>query len=133
MRLSFTDFRSSVSNSRGSGMMSAHASLANSPKVSDWLDFSQEGELILHTGKVDIGQRITTALALIAAEELSIPFDSIIVRKTRTDSDPNEGYTAGSFSMQHSGYAIKKATATARHILTKKHLKLLIVQKNRLK
>lgn len=100
--------------------MSTHASLANSPKVSDWLDFSQEGELILHTGKVDIGQRITTALALIAAEELSIPFDSIIVRKTRTDLDPNEGYTAGSFSMQHSGYAIKKATATARHIFTKK-------------
>ena len=55
--------------------MSKHASLANSPKISDWLDFSQEGELILHTGKVDIGQRITTALALIASEELSIPFE----------------------------------------------------------
>ena len=95
-------------------MMSKHSSLSNSPKVSEWLDFSQEGELILHTGKVDIGQRITTALALIAAEELSIPFDRISVRKTKTDVDPNEGYTAGSFSMQHSGYAIKKATATAR-------------------
>ena len=89
--------------------MSKHSSLSNSPWVSDWLDFSHEGELILHTGKVDIGQRITTALALIAAEELSIPFDDITVRKTRTDVDPNEGYTAGSFSMQHSGYAIKKA------------------------
>ena len=85
----------------------------------EWLDFSQEGELILHTGKVDIGQRITTALALIAAEELSIPFDQISVRKTKTDVDPNEGYTAGS-SMQHSGYAIKKATATARKIFTQK-------------
>ena len=100
--------------------MSKHSSLSNSPWVSDWLDFSREGELILHTGKVDIGQRITTALALIAAEELSIPFDDITVRKTRTDVDPNEGYTAGSFSMQHSGYAIKKASATARHIFTKK-------------
>ena len=100
--------------------MSKHSSLSNSPWVSDWLDFSCEGELILHTGKVDIGQRITTALALIAAEELSIPFDYITVRKTRTDVDPNEGYTAGSFSMQHSGYAIKKASATARHIFTKK-------------
>ncbi len=100
--------------------MSKHASLANSPKVSDWLDFSQKGELVLHTGKVDIGQRITTALALIASEELGIPFDQITVRKTRTDMDPNEGYTAGSFSMQHSGYAMKKATATARKIFTKK-------------
>lgn len=105
--------------------MSAHASLLNSPKVNDWLDFSQNGELILHTGKVDIGQRITTALALIASEELNIPFNQITVRKTRTDVDPNEGYTAGSFSMQHSGYAIKKATATARHIFTKKASELL--------
>ena len=110
--------------------MSKHASLANSPKISDWLDFSQEGELILHTGKVDIGQRITTALALIASEELSIPFEQITVRKTRTDIDPNEGYTAGSFSMQHSGYAIKKATATARKIFTKKASEKLGISEN---
>ena len=35
--------------------MSKHSSLSNSPRVSDWLDFSSFGELILHTGKVDIG------------------------------------------------------------------------------
>ena len=113
--------------------MSKHSSLSNSPWVSDWLDFSCEGELILHTGKVDIGQRITTALALIAAEELSIPFDDITVRKTRTDVDPNEGYTAGSFSMQHSGYAIKKASATARHIFTKKASERLNVAEQEIK
>ena len=113
--------------------MSKHTSLSNSPWVSDWLDFSCEGELILHTGKVDIGQRITTALALIAAEELSIPFDDITVRKTRTDVDPNEGYTAGSFSMQHSGYAIKKASATARHIFTKKASERLNVAEQEIK
>ena len=112
--------------------MSKHSSLSNSPRVSDWLDFSSFGELILHTGKVDIGQRITTALALIAAEELSIPFDNITVRKTRTDVDPNEGYTAGSFSMQHSGYAIKKATATARHVFTKKASEKLNVEEEKL-
>ena len=113
--------------------MSKHTSLSNSPWVSDWLDFSRDGKLILHTGKVDIGQRITTALALIAAEELSIPFDYITVRKTRTDVDPNEGYTAGSFSMQHSGYAIKKASATARHIFTKKASERLNVAEQELK
>ena len=112
--------------------MSKHSSLSNSPKVSEWLDFSQEGELILHTGKVDIGQRITTALALIAAEELSIPFEQISVRKTKTDFDPNEGYTAGSFSMQHSGYAIKKATATARKIFTQKAAEKLNIAEDKL-
>ena len=112
--------------------MSKHSSLSNSPKVSEWLDFSQEGELILHTGKVDIGQRITTALALIAAEELSISFNQISVRKTKTDFDPNEGYTAGSFSMQHSGYAIKKATATARKIFTLKAAEKLNIAEDKL-
>ena len=112
--------------------MSKHSSLSNSPKVNEWLDFSQEGELILHTGKVDIGQRITTALALIAAEELSISFNQISVRKTKTDVDPNEGYTAGSFSMQHSGYAIKKATATARKIFTQKAAEKLNIAEDKL-
>ena len=98
--------------------MSKHASLANSPKVSDWLDFAEDGELTLRTGKVDIGQRITSALVLIAAEELNLSPDRIQVTRTQTGNGPNEGYTVGSLSMQHSGYAIKKASATARHILT---------------
>ncbi|MBT5799036.1 MAG: xanthine dehydrogenase family protein molybdopterin-binding subunit [Alphaproteobacteria bacterium] len=112
--------------------MSNHPSLSNSPKVADWLDFSSENQLVLHTGKVDIGQRITTALALIAAEELGISFQQINVRKTKTDIDPNEGYTAGSFSMQHSGYAIKKATATARHIFTAKAAQRLNVPEDQI-
>ena len=52
--------------------MSKHVSLIANPKVSDWLEFHPSGKLIIHTGKVDIGQHIPSALVLIAAEELNI-------------------------------------------------------------
>ena len=93
-------------------------SLIANPKVSDWLKFHPSGELSIHTGKVDIGQHISSALVLIAAEELNIKPNQISLSPIQTGSSPNEGYTVGSQSMQHSGYAIKKAAATARNVLT---------------
>ena len=98
--------------------MNKHVSLSVNPKVSDWLEFLPSGGVVLHTGKVNIGQHITSALVLIAAEELNINPDQIAVAQTRTGSSPNENYTVGSQSMQHSGYSIKKAAATARNELT---------------
>ena len=52
--------------------MSKHVSLIANPKVSDWLEFHPSGELRLHTGKVDIGQHISSALVLIAVVSVSI-------------------------------------------------------------
>ena len=92
-------------------------SLIANPKVSDWLEFHPSGELSIHTGKVDIGQHISSALVLIAAEELNIKPNQISLSPIKTGSSPSEGYTVGSQSMQHSGYAIKKAAATARKVL----------------
>ena len=40
--------------------------------------------IIVHTGKVDIGQRISTALAIIAAEELGVNYNRIDVKRTQT-------------------------------------------------
>ena len=73
--------------------------------------------IIVHTGKVDIGQRISTALAIIAAEELGVNYNRIDVKRTQTGLDPDEGFTAGSMSMQHSGNAVRLASATARRYL----------------
>ena len=71
----------------------------------------------MHTGKVDIGQRISTALALIVSEELDVAYDRVDVKRTETDVDPNEGFTAGSMSMQHSGRALRIASANARRYM----------------
>ena len=99
--------------------MAGNPSIDSHPKVNQWIEFVTEGRILIHTGKVDIGQRISTALALIAADELDVDYDRIDIKRTETDIDPNEGFTAGSMSMQHSGEAVRLATATAREYMLK--------------
>ena len=50
-------------------------SITSHPNVDQWIEFSPEGRVTVHTGKVDIGQRISTALAIIVAEELDVNYD----------------------------------------------------------
>ena len=98
--------------------MTEHPSIVNHPTVDQWIQFTDEGRVIVHTGKVDIGQRISTALAIIAAEELDVDYERIDVKPAQTGTAPDEGYTASSMSMQQSGTAIRLASATARrHLL----------------
>jgi len=93
--------------------MADHPSIAKHPNLDEWIEIAADGRIILHTGKVELGQRIFTALAVIAAEELDVDYDRIDVRRAETGVDPNEGMTTGSMSMQHSGNAIRMASATA--------------------
>ena len=97
--------------------MAISASITSHPDVDQWIEFSPEGRVTVHTGKVDIGQRISTALAIIVAEELDVNYDLIDIKRTETGIDPDEGFTSGSMSMQHSGSALRLASATARHFL----------------
>ena len=93
-------------------------SLANHPGLDEWVSVGADGRISIHSGKVDIGQRISTALAMIAAEELDVPLDRIDMVRTATGEAPDEGITSGSNSMMESGSAVRLATATARrHML----------------
>ena len=83
------------------------------PRVRDWMRV-EGGRLVVRTGKVDLGQRISTALARIAAEELTIGIDLIDVAPVRTGNSPDEGITSGSNSIEQSGRAQRLACATAR-------------------
>ena len=69
--------------------MNVHPSIATHPNVNQWLEFTVDERIIVHTGKVDIGQRISTALAIIAAEELGINYNRIDVKRTQTGLDPD--------------------------------------------
>jgi len=99
--------------------MGVHPSIEAHPNLDQWIEVVDGGRILIHTGKVDIGQRISTALALIVSEELDVSYDRIDVKRTETDVDPNEGFTAGSMSMQHSGKALRMASATARRYMLK--------------
>ncbi|MEE2746506.1 MAG: molybdopterin cofactor-binding domain-containing protein, partial [Pseudomonadota bacterium] len=94
--------------------MVLNPSIVNNPDLDQWVEVANDQRIIIHTGKVEIGQRITTALAMIAAEELSVSYNQIDIKRTETGIDPNEGFTAGSNSTQHSGGAVRLASATAR-------------------
>ena len=97
--------------------MTTNPSLAENPRVEDWITVRTDGRIELRTGKVEIGQRITTAVALVAARELAVPFDRVVMEPARTGRSPDEGYTSGSNSMEQSGHAVRLAAATARHEL----------------
>ena len=93
-------------------------SLKNHPGLDEWVSIGKDGRIAIRTGKVDIGQRISTALAIIAAEELDVDMSRIDVIRTVTGEAPDEGITSGSNSMMESGAAVRLATATARaHLL----------------
>lgn len=86
-------------------------SLDDYPLVSDWLGLADD-TLIVHTGKVDIGQRISTALLQIVHDELTLPFEQIAIAPVRTGAAPNEGMTSGSNSVEQSGRAVRYAAST---------------------
>jgi CO/xanthine dehydrogenase Mo-binding subunit len=91
-------------------------SLAANPKLSSWINFDSEGQVIVSPGKVEIGQGIVTALAQIAADELDVEFTRVRMVRTSTAGSPNEGVTSGSLSVQHSGRAIRFACAEIRKL-----------------
>jgi CO/xanthine dehydrogenase Mo-binding subunit len=97
--------------------MKISPSLEKHPRLSAWLDFGTEGRVTIRTGKVDIGQRISTAIAIIGAEELDLDLSRIDVARVETDGSPDEGYSSGSNSIEESGQAVRCAAATAKRWL----------------
>src|SRR5438067_1511533 len=77
--------------SEGAAAMTT-ASLKLYPRVDDWVVIAQDGRVTVRTGKVDIGQRISTALALIAAEELDVAYERIHIDAVDTSSSLDEEY-----------------------------------------
>ena len=94
--------------------------LAYTPQLDAWIRINDDETITIFTGKVELGQHIKTALAMIAAEELNVSLDRIQLISGDTSKTPNEGYTAGSMSMEFSGNAIRNASAEAKHILLAK-------------
>jgi CO/xanthine dehydrogenase Mo-binding subunit len=88
--------------------------LASNPRLSSWLRVDGDGTVTLRTGKVELGQGILTALALIAADELDVAARSVRVVAAHTGLGPDEGPTAGSMSIADSGSAVRYACAAVR-------------------
>jgi nicotinate dehydrogenase subunit B len=97
--------------------MAANPSLERHPRLDDWLSIGADRRVRVRSGKVDIGQRISTALMLIVADELDVAPERIDMVRPETGLAPDEGITSGSNSMEESGHALRLAAATARRRL----------------
>jgi CO/xanthine dehydrogenase Mo-binding subunit len=91
--------------------------LAKYPMLDSWIRIGGDGKITVFTGKAELGQGIKTALVQLAAEELVVAPEAILLVTADTALTPDEGYTAGSHSMQDSGTAIRNAAAQARVLL----------------
>jgi CO/xanthine dehydrogenase Mo-binding subunit len=92
-------------------------SLKSTPMLDSWIRIGADGSVTVFTGKAELGQGIKTALIQVAAEELVVKPARITLITADTERTANEGYTAGSHSMQDSGTAIMHAAAQVRAIL----------------
>ena len=82
-----------------------------------FLSIDARGRVTVYSGKVDLGTGIETAMAQIAAEELSVPLDHVTVIQGDTMLTPDQGVTFGSLSIQNGGMQIRQAAATAQQAL----------------
>ena len=96
-------------------------------KISNWFNFDKNNVLQVYSGKIDIGQHISSTLALICSKITGINYDQVEIIKLNTDISPNEGKTASSLSVPDSGSAIKAASFTLRKSFLKYSLQTLKV------
>lgn len=89
-------------------------SLQDNPVLERWVSFPSAGKVRVAFGKVEYGQGIVTSLAQIAAEELDVAMERLIVANAATGAVPNEGLTVGSMSIEMSGASVRAAAAEVR-------------------
>ncbi|MGE5271057.1 MAG: molybdopterin cofactor-binding domain-containing protein [Thiohalocapsa sp.] len=90
--------------------------LAANPRLDCWVGFPEPGRVRVATGRVEIGQGVLTAMLQIAAEELDVSPARIQLETGDTDLTPNEGYTAGSQSIQFGGVVLRLVCAEVRSL-----------------
>lgn len=118
----FVAFRMGASAAPGATTpMTAAPAPAGKPLALDQVDaflrIAPDGDVTVYSGKVDLGTGVRTALAQIAADELDVPFASVVVIEGDTALTPDQNLTGGSTTIQFGGAQIRLAAATARAAL----------------
>ena len=102
----------------GEAQQAQQAPAQSYPK--DWnayLRVEANGRVTCFTGKVELGQGTTTALAQMLAEELDVAFDSIDMVMADTAVCPWDRATVGSLGVMQFGPVLRAAGAEARAVL----------------
>jgi len=107
-------------------------SLNTNRSLDRWIRFDPDHTVGIKVGKVEIGQGILTALAQIAADELDVSLRQVRIVTANTDSNPNEGMTSGSRSVEESGEALRYAYAEIRALFLEEAARTLDVSLEKL-
>src|SRR5919204_3108005 len=94
-----------------------HLPLADARRLTQRVHFERDGTVTIASGKVDLGQGISTALAQTAAKGPGLPLDKVRILPASTAYSPDEGVTSGSLSIQDGGKGLRKACAELRELL----------------
>jgi nicotinate dehydrogenase subunit B len=105
--------------------LASSPSLADNPNCRDWIDLARDETVVLKTGKVEIGQGITTALIQIAADELDVAPNRVALISGHTALGPVEAGTSSSLSIETGGRAVRLAASAVRALLLAEAAKLL--------
>ncbi len=94
------------------GISYALSGAADSDQVDAYLRVGEDGTITLVSGKMEFGQGVSTGLAQLVAEELSIPLEQVVTSMGDTSEAAPTSGTWGSQTMQFHGPPVRGAAAT---------------------
>lgn len=102
---------------RAKGFATAWKAPAMPPNESSaaFIKFSEDGSINILVSGMELGQGFLTAMAKIAAEELSLPLEKIRVELPDTDRNPYEWQTVASHVTWSCGNAVRRAAVDAKN------------------
>ena len=91
-------------------------SIQTAPLLKQWVQLLADGRFQIYSGKVELGQGISAALVKVACEELCIHPEQVDLVAGHTALSPDEGYTAGSLSIEAGATALRHACIFMREL-----------------
>jgi xanthine dehydrogenase YagR molybdenum-binding subunit len=110
---------------RGIGMAAHDWGGAGFPPAYAWVKLNSDGTADVVTATQDIGTGTRTALAQVAAEELGLPLDQVMVHLGDTANGPYAPVSAGSATLATLGPTVQAAAAEAKQRLLQAAAQLL--------
>lgn len=95
------------------------SSIKTAPLLQQWVQLLEEDRFQIYSGKVELGQGISTALIKVACEELCIQPAQVDLVAGHTAISPDEGYTAGSFSIEIGATALRHSCIFMRQLFAR--------------
>jgi len=86
-------------------------------RLDNWVRIAPDGRITVFTGKAELGQGLSTAIAQLAAEGLRVPLSAVTLVTADTARTPDERITAGSHSVDTSGANVLAAALHARELM----------------